>query len=653
MFLATFAQVGIGTTTPTAALEVTAINEGLLIPRVALSATNVATILTPTQSELVYNTFTSASGINQVTPGFYYWDVASATWVRMVSAIDGKITTINTVFDDLPNVNPIISPKVYCSGYWDKNDFGGGFFEWIATSTKDIDGGRFFASKIITTGRWVRKTADNVNVIHYGAMPVRDFFPGNNGNYGYGGVYFRNDIPVTWNQKPLSSKFATLADAKAWYPRSVAALSDAIDAVAIQSTLEFNSECFIPEGVYILNKPLQLARHKKVHGATTTNTVLHFIDCSGFVPKVSVENNSSDQNFIYLFNSSISDLTIVGNRGANEAFDDTKCGINFPNIQTLPEANSNVTPLAEGCVFNHINISSFAGHGFKFLSHFTCAFDFVDIDNCGGHGFFIQGGNTTSMRNCYPHQVGKGNPIPYTYAGYRILGAATMIACNGNDDPNSWWGVFGMDASLGDDLTSGISSSFFMSNCNFEGTKKCLELRGTFTKLTTESCTFFPYNLEPTDAFLIWDRAYKSTIRLNNSAFFLVGSTPVEAYIKAFGNNVGSNYMIYGDYNYTNAKVKYTDAAGVNLYRPGVLFDIPGITTALPAYAVKSVAVNNFSASTIYLGNTINGTTPTAQILTGSGVPTIAATDGSIYMRTNGGVGATLFVRENGAWVAK
>lgn len=73
------AQVGIGTTNPSGALDITSTVEGLLIPRVALSATNVATVLTPTISELVYNTFTSALGPNQVAPGYYYWN--GTIWV--------------------------------------------------------------------------------------------------------------------------------------------------------------------------------------------------------------------------------------------------------------------------------------------------------------------------------------------------------------------------------------------------------------------------------------------------------------------------------------------------------------------------------------------------------------------------------------------
>ena len=77
------AQVGIGTTTPQGALDITSVNDGLLVPRISLTATNVATVTTPTTSEIVYNTNTSAVGPNQVTPGFYYWN--GALWVRLAT----------------------------------------------------------------------------------------------------------------------------------------------------------------------------------------------------------------------------------------------------------------------------------------------------------------------------------------------------------------------------------------------------------------------------------------------------------------------------------------------------------------------------------------------------------------------------------------
>lgn len=77
------AQVGIGTTSPDGSLDVVSTDDGLLIPRIALTATNVATVITPTISELVYNTATSAVGPNQVTPGYYYWD--GALWIRLAT----------------------------------------------------------------------------------------------------------------------------------------------------------------------------------------------------------------------------------------------------------------------------------------------------------------------------------------------------------------------------------------------------------------------------------------------------------------------------------------------------------------------------------------------------------------------------------------
>ena len=69
--------VGIGTNNPNAQLDVSSSDEGILIPRVALTSTSSASPLSsPTISELVYNTAT----VSDVTPGFYYWD--GSQWVR-------------------------------------------------------------------------------------------------------------------------------------------------------------------------------------------------------------------------------------------------------------------------------------------------------------------------------------------------------------------------------------------------------------------------------------------------------------------------------------------------------------------------------------------------------------------------------------------
>lgn len=85
-----FAQVGIGTTDPNANalldIDASTTPGGLLLPRVALVATNsISPLPGPLPVDLrgitVYNTATAGTGVNRVTPGFYYHD--GATWVRI------------------------------------------------------------------------------------------------------------------------------------------------------------------------------------------------------------------------------------------------------------------------------------------------------------------------------------------------------------------------------------------------------------------------------------------------------------------------------------------------------------------------------------------------------------------------------------------
>jgi hypothetical protein len=77
-------------------LDVNATDRGLLIPRVALTATNAAgPITSPATSLLVYNTATAGTAPNNVTPGHYYWD--GSRWVRVLNSNDNDWTRENTV----------------------------------------------------------------------------------------------------------------------------------------------------------------------------------------------------------------------------------------------------------------------------------------------------------------------------------------------------------------------------------------------------------------------------------------------------------------------------------------------------------------------------------------------------------------------------
>ncbi|MBC7607690.1 MAG: hypothetical protein H7199_12160 [Burkholderiales bacterium] len=84
------AQVGIGTTAPTGALDITSTTNGVVISRVALTATNVAApVVNPqggllTAGTLVWNTNTAGISPNQVIPGFYYWN--GTIWISVTGA---------------------------------------------------------------------------------------------------------------------------------------------------------------------------------------------------------------------------------------------------------------------------------------------------------------------------------------------------------------------------------------------------------------------------------------------------------------------------------------------------------------------------------------------------------------------------------------
>lgn len=90
--ICSFAQVGINTPAPNAMLDVTSTNNGVLIPRVALTSTaDVATVVNPqggalATSTLVYNTTPAGVSPNNVIPGFYYWD--GTRWVAISGTRD-------------------------------------------------------------------------------------------------------------------------------------------------------------------------------------------------------------------------------------------------------------------------------------------------------------------------------------------------------------------------------------------------------------------------------------------------------------------------------------------------------------------------------------------------------------------------------------
>ena len=83
------------TPAPSAMLDVSATNKGVLLPRIGLtSATDVITIPSPATSLLIYNTTTSGVIPNNVTSGYYYWN--GTKWTPFGGFSDDWSLTGNT-----------------------------------------------------------------------------------------------------------------------------------------------------------------------------------------------------------------------------------------------------------------------------------------------------------------------------------------------------------------------------------------------------------------------------------------------------------------------------------------------------------------------------------------------------------------------------
>ncbi len=146
------AQIGIGTKTPdpSAKLDISSNNKGVLFPRVALTGINdITTIPHPASSLLVYNTATTKGGSTAVTPGFYYWNdkswvlmsgtnsVDASSWLLTGNAgTDPAVNFVGTT-DDKPlvfRVNNIVSGKISTN---DDNSLWG--FQALYLNTTGID----------------------------------------------------------------------------------------------------------------------------------------------------------------------------------------------------------------------------------------------------------------------------------------------------------------------------------------------------------------------------------------------------------------------------------------------------------------------------------------------------------------------------------
>lgn len=139
-----FAQVGIGTTSPKGALDVNSSTYGIVYPSVALTATNVAAPVVNALGGVlaigttVYNTNNTGTGSFDVQPGIYSWD--GTKWVihfyKRQSELFTQTSTLRSSatlgFENVPGLGSLLLPKQFTAKYSGlykievKMNYGGG-----------------------------------------------------------------------------------------------------------------------------------------------------------------------------------------------------------------------------------------------------------------------------------------------------------------------------------------------------------------------------------------------------------------------------------------------------------------------------------------------------------------------------------------------
>jgi hypothetical protein len=116
-----FSQVGVNTTTPNAAFDVNSATQGVLVSRVALTSKTVAAPVVNPQGgalangTLVFNTATTGTVPNNVSPGFYYWNATTSRWIAITSEANSQ--------DWLLTGNAGTNPATNFLGTTDARDF--------------------------------------------------------------------------------------------------------------------------------------------------------------------------------------------------------------------------------------------------------------------------------------------------------------------------------------------------------------------------------------------------------------------------------------------------------------------------------------------------------------------------------------------------
>jgi Chaperone of endosialidase len=229
-----YAQVGIGTTAPSGALDITSTTNGMVIPRVTLTSLTIAApVVNPQGGVLTAGTLVYNVAVSPVA-GFYYWD--SAKWVSLTGdnskdwsttgnsgTIGGNITTAGSNYigtNDVQNID-FRTAGVFRGRFSSLGEFfvgtlntallgdlsnavGNTTFPWALNGyTSFAAGGTYGLRQAGSTGTWGGVQGELDTTVPAGSSGVRGSVGATSqygvsgykpsGGSGYGGVFF-NDL---------------------------------------------------------------------------------------------------------------------------------------------------------------------------------------------------------------------------------------------------------------------------------------------------------------------------------------------------------------------------------------------------------------------------------------------------------------------------
>ena len=443
--LITYGQnVGIGTSSPNALLDVYSTADGILIPRVALTGTASASPLSsPTASTLVYNTATAGSGATAVSPGFYYW--SGTAWVRFIdnNSLTGSTTVSNTSTDNTlsTTVNgitgstvPLINTNVLSQNGSNQliNTINGlGSSPYTVGITGDVTG---------------NLGASTVGKIQGTPVSISSLTNGNLLQYSSSGTNWVNVTPASILGAATTNSLSLSTNTLTSTVNGVAATSSAVSAVS--NTSSANTISTSVNGVTGSTVPIINTNAIGLSGTTLTSTV------NGFASNT-LDISSVDKN-IYNSDGTLTGARTVTMTGNTLNFTGGNVGIGI----AVPTAQLHTSGTVTFANYPSGLLSTNASGNLQTTTVITNNGNQIDVVNGNG----VSGNPAISIDNAYAASVkagfilsGGGN---ITYNGSAISWSSRFIVINnGTGSQFSTNGYFDINQPASGTVITGVGSS--------------------------------------------------------------------------------------------------------------------------------------------------------------------------------------------------